>query len=175
MRSGAPGGRAGGSPSARRAPGGREPGRACHQHDQRERHAQHLERDERGERQPDVQRRGERAPADAQQRLQHQRQHRGLQSEQHAVGHRQVTEAGVRPGQPEQQHHRRANEAEPGHQAAAHAVQLPAEVDRELQRLGPGQQHAEVERAGEIALIDPAAPLDHLAVQDRDLAGGPAE
>ena len=63
----------------------------------------------------------------------------------------------------------------PGDQAASHTVQLPADVDGELQRLGARQQHAEVERAGEMTLVEPAPPLDHLAVHDRDLAGGPAE
>ena len=55
------------------------------------------------------------------------------------------------------------------------AVHQPADVDGELLRLGAGQQHAVVERVQEPLLADPAAPLDQLAVHDRDLACRPAE
>ena len=55
------------------------------------------------------------------------------------------------------------------------AVHEPADVGRELLRLGTGQQHAVVERVQEALLADPAAPVDELAVHDRDLAGRSAE
>jgi hypothetical protein len=44
-----------------------------------------------------------------------------------------------------------------------------------LQGFRPGQQHAEIERAGELSLVQPAAPLDDFAMQDGDLARGAAE
>ncbi len=75
----------------------------------------------------------------------------------------------------EQQQHGRQNEAEARNEAAADAVQFPAEEDRELQRFGTRQQHAEVQRARELAVVEPAATLDDFTVEDGDLAGGTAE
>ncbi len=63
----------------------------------------------------------------------------------------------------------------PATSAATNAVHLPAEEDRQLQGFGPGQQHAEVQRARELAVVEPAATLDDFTVQDGDLAGGTAE
>ena len=54
-------------------------------------------------------------------------------------------------------------------------VQQPADIDRELLRLRPGQQHAVVQRMQEPALRDPVLLLDEDAVHDRDLAGRAAE
>ena len=68
------------------------------------------------------------------------------------------------------QHEQRA-----GDEPARGPVQQPADVDRELLRLGAGQQHAVVERVQEAALADPALLLDEDAVHHRDLAGRPAE
>ncbi len=75
----------------------------------------------------------------------------------------------------EQQQHGRKNEAEARDETAADAVQFPAEEDRELQGFGPRQQHAEVQRAREFAVVEPAATLDDFAMEDGDLAGGAAE
>ena len=58
-----------------------------------------------------------------------------------------------------------------GDEAAAHLVQEPPDVDRELLRLGTGQQHAVVQRVQEPAVRDPAPALDDLVVHDRDLPG----
>ena len=114
-------------------------------------------------------------PPDPEQGLQHQRDDGGPESEQQARGRRQVAEPCIQVRQPEEQHDRRNDEAEAGNQPAAHAVQPPAEVDRELQRLGAGQQHAEIESVGESSLVDPAALIDELAVHDGDLARRSAE
>ena len=54
-------------------------------------------------------------------------------------------------------------------------MQQPADVDGELLRLGPGQQHAVVEGMQEPVLADPALLLDQDAVHHRDLAGGAAK
>ena len=62
-----------------------------------------------------------------------------------------------------------------GHDAAERAVHQPADIGRELLRLGPRQQHAVVERVQEPALRNPALLLDQDAVHDRDLAGRTAE
>ena len=62
-----------------------------------------------------------------------------------------------------------------GDEPAARAVHQPADVGGELLRLGPGQQHAVVERMEEALFADPALLLDQDAVHDRDLSGGAAE
>ena len=136
---------------------------------------QELEGDEAGDREYHVQRAGERSPADLEQRLQHERDDGGLEAHQHASHRGQLAMRGVDPGQHEQQHDRRQHEGQPGDQAATHTVQLPADVDGELHRLGTGQQHAEVERPRELRLVHPAAALDQLAMHDCDLPGGAAE
>ena len=55
------------------------------------------------------------------------------------------------------------------------AMHHPADVDRELGRLGAGQQHAVVERVQEAPLGDPAAALHKLLVHHRNLSGRTAE
>jgi len=54
-------------------------------------------------------------------------------------------------------------------------VHHPADVGRELLRLGSGQHHAVVERVQKALLGDPAFPLDQVLVHDRDLPGRAAE
>ena len=67
------------------------------------------------------------------------------------------------------------DEEDAGDEPAAGAVQQPADVGRELLRLRPGQQHAEVERMQEAPVAEPAPLLDEDAVHDRDLPGRAAE
>ena len=52
---------------------------------------------------------------------------------------------------------------------------LVADVDRELQRLGSGEDVAEVQGANELLLADPFLPLDYLEVHQADLADRTAE
>jgi hypothetical protein len=54
-------------------------------------------------------------------------------------------------------------------------VQPPANIGRKLHGLGPGQQHAEIERVQEAVLGDPALLVDEDAMHQRDLAGRAAE
>ncbi len=54
-------------------------------------------------------------------------------------------------------------------------MQQPTHIDRKLLGLGPGQQHAIVERMQEPRLPDPSLLLDEDAVHDGDLPGGAAE
>ena len=105
----------------------------------------------------------------------HDHQHRRLDAEQRAVDHRHA--AAERVEQAQAQHHQRAgqHEQDAGGQSAAHAVQQPADVGRELLRLRPRQQHAEIERVQEARLVDPFLLVDHDAMHHRDLAGRPAE
>ena len=75
------------------------------------------------------------------------------------------------------EHHQRAgkDEQDPRRESAARAVQQPADVGGELLRLGPRQQHAEIERVQEASLVDPPLLVDQHAVHQRDLARGSAE
>ena len=118
---------------------------------------------------------GERAPADAQHRLEHDREHRGLEAEEQRGDQRQVAERGIEPAQRHDREHAGQHEQRAGDEAALGLVQQPADVDRELLRLGPRQQHAEVERVQEAPLAEPALLLDQDAVHHRDLAGRAAE
>src|SRR5262245_43702981 len=56
-----------------------------------------------------------------------------------------------------------------------HAVEAPADVGRELLRLGSGQEHTKVERTQKQAFWYPTLAVYQLAVHDRDLARGSAE
>ena len=95
--------------------------------------------------------------------------------EKHASHPWQRAMRGVDIGQHAEQHDRGQDEAEPRDEAAAHAVQFPAEEYRELQCLGTRQQHAEIERIDERRARAPSRALDDLAMQDCDLPGGTAE
>ncbi len=67
----------------------------------------------------------------------------------------------------EHQHHDGAGQDEEnaGGEAAAGAVQQPADIGRKLLRLRPGEQHAIAERMQETLLADPALLIDQDAVQ----------
>src|SRR6266568_49950 len=62
------------------------------------------------------------------------------------------------------------DEEDPCEDAGQVARLLVSDVDRELQRLGAGEQVAEVERADELVLADPFLALDDLQVHEADLA-----
>ena len=117
----------------------------------------------------------ERALADPQHRLDHDHQHGGLQAEEQALHDGDLAEQHVDPaerhdGEQAGQHEQRA-----GEQAAFGLVHQPADIDRELLRLGAGQQRAVVQRLQEALLADPLLLLDDDAVHHRDLAGRTAE
>ena len=143
--------------------------------DERERHAEEEDRDERGGRDPDHDLVLERAPADPEHRLKHDREHRRLQAEEERLDDPDPAEGGVDEGERHDRKDARQHEEYAGDQATLGLVQQPADVDGELLRLGAGQQHAVVERVQEPGLADPALLLDQDAVHHRDLPGGAAE
>ena len=126
-------------------------------------------------RQREQQRGLERALADADERLDHDHQHGGLDAEQRAVDQRDA--AAERVEQAQAQHHEgaRQHEQDAGGEPAAHAMQQPADIGRELLRLRARQQHAEIERVQETRLVEPFFLVDHDAVHQRDLPGRAAE
>ena len=119
--------------------------------------------------------RGTMAPADPQDPPDHHHQDRGLDAEERRPDQRQIGVAGVQRRQPQHDQRTRQHEQHARDHAAADAVHQPADIDRELLRLRPRQQHAVVERVQEPALVDPALLLDQGAVHQGDLSGRPAE
>ena len=117
----------------------------------------------------------ERALADADHRLQHDREHGGLEPEEQRDDHRHVAPGGIDVAQRHDGDDAGHDEQAAGHDAAERAVHQPADIGRELLRLRARQQHAVVERVQEPALRNPALLLDQDAVHDRDLAGRAAE
>jgi hypothetical protein len=117
----------------------------------------------------------ERAPADAPDRVQHDRDHHGLRPSNTAATHDTSRPAAAIHDSPSITSAPGITNSAPADDAPPDAVQPPADVGGELLRLGSRQQRAEIERAQERALADPAPPVDQLVLHDRDLAGGSAE
>jgi hypothetical protein len=143
--------------------------------DDRERHREEEDRDKgyRCQRQHDVV--AQRALADAHQRLDHDREHRGLQPEEQRLDIPDLAEGGVDDAQRHDGDDAGEDEETARHDAAGGAVHQPADIGRELLRLGARQQHAVVERMQKPALGNPALLLDQDAVHDRDLSGRAAK
>jgi len=88
---------------------------------------------------------------------------------------RHVAVRHVDPRQADQDEQRRQHEEDACDDAAPGAMHEPADVRRELLRLGSGQQHAVVQSMQEAALGDPAASLDEVLMHDGNLPGRPSE
>ena len=148
---------------------------ACAQDNQGERHLENEDRQEGRHGDPDHQAVLQRSSADADDSVDDDRQHRGLQAEEHA--RRQLELARPYIGQAEAEHDDRAGEDEqnPGDQSAHRPVQQPAQIDGELLRLRSRKEHAVVEGVQEPLFADPALLVDHEAVHQRDLPRRPAE
>ena len=107
--------------------------------------------------------------------MQHQRGDGGFEPIEDTRHHRQRAEGNVDPRQPNQDEQRGQHKQSARHDAAPGAVHQPADVDRELLRLGAGQQHAIVQRVQKALFADPAFLLDQLGVHDGDLPGRATE
>jgi hypothetical protein len=117
----------------------------------------------------------QRSAGDAQQRLDHHHQHRAFQPKEEGCDEGYVAQQCVDQRQHEHHHGARQDEGDACRQPAPDPVHDPAKVGGQLLRLGPGQQRDEVQCVQEALLTDPVALVDHLAVQQRDLARGSAE
>ena len=113
--------------------------------------------------------------ADPHHRLEHDREHRGLEAEEQGRDDADLAEQGVDDAERHDRDDAGQDEQHAGDEAAERAVHEPADIGGELLRLGAGQEHAVVQRMQEPVLADPALLLDEDAVHDRDLAGGAAE
>ena len=72
-------------------------------------------------------------------------------------------------------HRPRQHEQHPGDDAATHPMQQPSQIDGELLRLRPRQQHAEIQRMQKPLLADPFQLIDKKPVHHCDLSGRPAK
>ncbi len=143
--------------------------------DDREGHPEHREREERRHGERDEPGPGQGPPTHPPHGLHHHGDHRRREAREHGRDQHGVARHDVDRREDEQGEHAGQDEQGARGQAAADAVEQPADVDRELLRLGTGQQHAVVQRVQEPALTDPAAPVDQLALHHGDLAGRAAE
>ena len=143
--------------------------------DQRKRQREDEYCDERRSGDDPVSRTVQRAPSDADQRLEHDRQHGGLHADEQRLDRRGLPVRPVHDRQRQHEQRARHDEQQPGGEAALGAVQAPASVGRELHRLRPRQQHAEAQSRQECALAEPAALLDQDFVHQGDLRRGAAE
>ena len=143
--------------------------------DQRKRDAKEKYRDERQRRDGAMRRRLQRPLADAHDRFQHDGEHGGFQPEEQRRDRAQRAECGIDPTENSKRHQSGQHKERAGDDAAADAMQEPADIDRELMRLGARQQHAVVQRVQESLFADPALLLDQDAMHHRDLPGRPAE
>lgn len=107
--------------------------------------------------------------------LSHDRQHRWSDCRQDGGDHSGVAGPDVERGEPQERDHPGQHEQSARDQAAAHSVEQPADVDRELLCLGAWEQGAVRKGVQESLLADPALLVDQDALHDRDLAGRTTE
>ena len=117
--------------------------------DDRKRDREPEDRHEGDCRQPNGWPTAQRPRPDAHHRLQHDCEDRCLQPEEDALDQPDVTVSHVDKAEGEDREKTRQDEEDAGDDPAPGAVQQPAEVDRQLLRLGAGKQHAEVQRVQE--------------------------
>jgi hypothetical protein len=132
------------------------------QHDERERHPEHEQRQERRNGEGYEDRPTERSDPDPDQRCRDDADDGPRQAFERPRDPGHVPVHGVHPRQRDHQDERGEEEEHPGRQRARRPVQQPPDVDRELVRLGTGQEHREVQRVQEARLVDPSTPVDQL-------------
>lgn len=92
-----------------------------------------------------------------------------------AADDREIAAGDGKPAQEKHDEDGRDDEERAGDDASERAVHARADVDGELLRFRPGENHAKIEGAQELLLANPLLPLDEFAVHDGDLPGGAAE
>jgi hypothetical protein len=149
--------------------------RARADHHQRKRPIEHEQRNQRRNGHRALERGVERAARQPHHRLRDDRQHRRLDPRKQRDKPAQLRGKAVKHRQRQDHQRARNDEQQPRDQPAAHAVQAPADPDRQLLRLGPGQQIAEIERVEKLVFADPPARFDQFTVHQRDLPRRPAK
>ena len=142
---------------------------------ERERDPEQGQRAERRHGQAHQRRVQQRAPGDPHDGLRHDRDDRRREPEEERLHHGGLAVGDVDAREHQQCHGAGQDEQHAGNQRAAHAVEQPADVRRQLLRLGPRQQGAVGEGEEEALLADPAGLLDQHPLHHRDLARRAAE
>jgi hypothetical protein len=117
----------------------------------------------------------QRAFADADHGLDHDRQHRGLEAKEQRLDDPDIAVGGVDIAQAHDADDAGQDEQAAGHDAAGGPVQQPADIGRKLLRLGAGEQHAVVQRVQKPAFGDPVFLLNQDTVHHCDLPGRPTK
>ncbi len=115
------------------------------------------------------------ASANPDERHDDERDDGGFQAREDARHRGKSPVRGVDRGEAPEDEDRRENEEHAGHDSSPRSVQKPADVDRELLRFRPRQEHAVREGVKKALLGDPAPPVHEVPLHDRDLAGRSAE
>ena len=147
-----------------------EPGR---QHHDRKGHAEDEQRQKGREREPHRHRPFERAPCHAPQRLHDDGEHRRLQPHEDCFQPGGIAECRIERRERDDQDEARQHEQQARCNAAAHAVQHPADIGRQLLGFGAGQQHAIVQRVQITVFRQPALFIDNNPMHQRNLTGRP--
>ena len=155
--------------------GTKEADESRRQHDDGKGHAEEEDRNESGRRDRPMLAPRQRAPADAQERLDDDDEHRGFDAEEEGRHQRQIAEGGIDEREREYDKGAGEHEQQAGGEPTLVPVQAPADICGELHGLGPRQQHAETERAQEPRLRQPALFLHDDPMHEGDLGGRPAE
>jgi hypothetical protein len=113
--------------------------------------------------------------SDAQQRLDDQRDDRGLEPQEQTLHERVLLPEYIGDGQRHDRNETWQNEQQASDEAAARPMEQPADVGGELLRFGAGQQHAIAQCVQKALFADPALFIDQDAVHDGDLSGGAAK
>ena len=147
---------------------------ARRQHDHRKRHTGRQCSDRCAE-DRDGRCRRERLPSNPPGREGHDHHDRGPRARKGSGNERPRSAGRMQPGQHHHERCSRQHEERAGGEPTGETAATPAGVGRQLLRLGAGEEHAHPERRQKLILIEPAAAFDQFAVEDRHLAGGPAE
>src|SRR5262249_2571630 len=146
-----------------------QPRNSCRQHYQREWYVQKVDADESRRRDQIMHAALQRPATDSR----HGFNDDGFESSQHAGNRSDFAPSCINIRKREQDEDRRDNEERSGDDAAAHTMEQPTDVDRQLLRFRPRQQHAVVERVQKTLFTHPAPSLDQLAMHDPNLPRGP--
>src|SRR5438067_668481 len=111
--------------------------------------------------------------ADANHGLGNNRHDGGFHAEKDRCNPSDLAVGGIDPTQTPEEKHRGQNKQSSRNNAAPDLVQQPTDVDRELVGLGPGEQHAKIQRMEESRLTDPFFLLHEFPMQQRNLSRRP--
>ena len=117
----------------------------------------------------------QRALCHAEQSLDDDDEHGGLDADERRLDEGHLTEKRIGDAEREHDQGARKDEQQARGKSAQGAVQAPTDIGRELHGFGTRQQHAEIERVQKMLFVDPFALVHQHAMHQRDLSGRAAE